>query len=123
MDTFPTPVRVTMSRVSDHIDDVRFARGASLMVGHRNQQYPEFVWCATEDGRAGWVPDEFLAMIDPHCAEALRDYDASHLTVGRGESLEALEQVGEWVLCRNLSARTGWVRADALEAVSEVKSE
>jgi len=119
MDTFPTRVRVTSSRVSDHVDDVRLSAGDSIAVGHRNQQYPEFVWCATEDGHHGWAPEECLAMQGPRSAVALRDYAAAHLTVSRGEIIEALEQVGSWVFCRNAAGRTGWVRVDALEEVLE----
>jgi hypothetical protein len=119
MDGSPTRVRVTASRVSDHIDDVRLHAGDFVAVGHRNQQYPDFVWCATEDGHAGWAPVEFLEMTGPASAVALRDYAATHLTVARGDVLEALETIGSWVFCRNASGREGWVHVDALEAVSE----
>ncbi|MCX6363080.1 MAG: SH3 domain-containing protein [Actinobacteria bacterium] len=117
MDKLPTRMRVTTSRVSDHIDDVRLRAGDSIAVGHRNQQYPEFVWCATEDGHHGWAPEECLEMQSPSSAVALRDYAAAHLTVSRGEIVETLEQVGSWVFCRNASGRSGWVRSDALEEV------
>jgi len=117
MDDFPTRVRVTASRVSDHIDNVHMSAGDSIAVGHRNQQYPEFVWCATEDGHAGWAPEALLTTTGPDSAVAQRDYDASHLTVSKGEVLEALEQVGDWVFCRNASGRAGWVHDDALEEV------
>jgi hypothetical protein len=119
MDRFPARVRVTTSRVSDHIEDISFHAGDTLVVGHRNQQYPEFVWCATEDGRHGWAPEEALEMTGTGSAVALRDYDAAHLTVSRGEILEALEQVGDWIFSRNAAGRAGWVRSDALEEVPE----
>ena len=119
MDTFPTRVRVTASRVSDHVDDVRLRTGDAIAVGHRNQQYPEFVWCATEDGHHGWAPEECLEMRGPRSAVALSDYAAAHLTVSRGETLEALEQIGSWVFCRNASGRSGWVHIDALEEAGE----
>jgi hypothetical protein len=120
MDKFPTRVRVTASRVSDHIDDVHLRAGDSVAVGHRNQQYPEFVWCATEDGHAGWAPEACLEMTGPGSAVSLREYDAAHLTVSKGEVLEALEQVGDWVRCRNDAGREGWVRSDALEPAAEI---
>ena len=119
MDEFPTRVRVTASRVSDHIDDVQVHTGDAIAVGHRNQQYPEFVWCATEDGHAGWAPEALLEATAPGSAVARCDYDAAHLTVSKGEVLEALEQVGDWVRCRNDAGREGWVRIDALEEVPE----
>jgi len=119
MDELPTRVRVTASRVRDHIDDVQVHAGDAIAVGHRNQQYPEFVWCASEDGHAGWAPEALLEATAPGSAIARCDYDAAHLTVSKGEVLEALEQVGDWVRCRNDAGREGWVRIDALEQVPE----
>jgi hypothetical protein len=116
---FPMPMRVTESRVSDHIDDIRFLAGDAIVVGHRNQVYPEFVWCATEDGRAGWGPESYLEMVGESEAVALRDYAAGKLTVVKGEALEAVEQIGNWLLCRNTTGREGWVRVDYLEPVDE----
>ena len=93
MDTFPqTSARRRRSRARDHVENIRIRKGESIVVGHRNQQYPEFVWCAAEDGHARLgaraVPP------DGHGPEAvaLRDYDAAQLTVVAGELLEALEQ-------------------------------
>jgi hypothetical protein len=109
MSGFPKTVRVERSCVSVYIDDVRFGYGDALVVGHRSQQYPEFVWCATEDGRAGWAPETFIEMTGRTSAVALRDYDAAHLTVSAGESLTALEEVGLWLRCRNARGLEGWV--------------
>ena len=86
-------MRVVTSRVRDHVENIRIRQGESIVVGHRNQQYPQFLWCAAEDGHAGWVPEEFLHMDTDREATALRDYDASQLTVVKGELLEALERV------------------------------
>ena len=109
MDGFPRTVRVARSCVSVHIDDVRFRDGDDLVIGHRNQQCPEFVWCATEDGHHGWAPETFVAMTGLTSAVALRDYDAAHLTVCAGESVTAVEQVGGWLRCRDAGGPEGWV--------------
>jgi len=45
--------------------------GDSVAVGHRNQQHPAFVWCATEDGHHGWVPEDYLSMTGAHSAVAV----------------------------------------------------
>jgi hypothetical protein len=116
---FPTQVRVTQSRVRDHTRDIRFSAGDAVVVGHRNRVYPEFVWCTCERGDGGWAPEAYLESTGPRAAVALRDYDASHLTVSEGEILVALEQVGVWVLCRNDAGAQGWVRSDALEPVAQ----
>ena len=109
MHGFPKTVRVARSCVSVHINDVRFCDGDSLVVGHRNQQYPEFVWCATENGDHGWVPETFIEMTGRASAVARRDYDAAHLTASAGESLSARERVGAWLRCQNARGLEGWV--------------
>jgi hypothetical protein len=117
METFPHTVRVITSRARDHVENIRIRDGESVVVGHRNQQYPEFLWCAAEDGHAGWVPEQFLHMDTDKEATALRDYDASQLTVVKGELVEALEHVGVWIRCRNHAGTEGWVPEHCLEAV------
>jgi len=112
MDESTTPVRVTTSRARDHVENSRFRAGDGLVVGHRNQQHPEFVWCATEDGHAGWAPDFHLEMTGAHEATGLRDYDATELTVEPGELLDRLEEAGGWLRCRTSSGHEGWVPAD-----------
>lgn len=115
MDESTTRVRVTTSRARDHIENIRFRAGDGLVVGHRNQQYPEFVWCATEDGQAGWVPETRLQMTGPGEAIATSDYDAAQLTVVKDEILDVLERTGSWWRCRNASGVEGWAPSDSLE--------
>lgn len=93
--------------------------GDSVAVGHRNQQHPAFVWCATEDGHHGWVPEEHLEMTGPRSAVARRDYDSTHLTVSEDEELTVLEQVGDYLLCRTTTGVQGWVRASCVHELEE----
>ena len=119
MDDSPTRVRVTRSRARDHIENIRFRAGDELVVGHRNQQYPEFVWCAAEDGHAGWVPEERLQMAGPGEATAASDYDAAQLTVVKDEILDVLERTASWWRCRNANGGAGWVPIDCVVAAPE----
>lgn len=120
MDESTTRVRVTTSRARDHIENIRFRVGDDLVVGHRNQQYPEFVWCAAEDGHAGWVPETRIQRTGPRDAIATRDYDAAQLTVVKEEILDVLEHTDNWWRCRNAGGVEGWVPATILTAVSAV---
>ena len=86
-------VRVTTPCTREQIQEIRMRAGDSVAVGHRNQQHPAFVWCATEDGHHGWVPEDYLSMTGAHSAVARRDYDSTHLTAGEAEDLEVLERV------------------------------
>ena len=117
MDEPKTRVRVTTSRARDHIENIRFRASDVLSVGHRNQQYPEFVWCASEDGHAGWVPETRLRMTDPGEAIATSDYDAAQLTVVKDDILDVLERTDSWVRCRNASGVEGWVPVTIVTAI------
>jgi hypothetical protein len=111
-------VRVTTSRARDHIENIRFRAGAALAVGHRNQQYPEFVWCAAEDGHAGWVPEVRFRMTGPGEAVATSAYDAAQFTVVKDEILSVVECTDSWCRCRNAGEVEGWVPVTILKAVS-----
>ena len=52
-------------------------------------------------------------------AVARRDYDSTHLTVSSGERLEAIEQVGDYLLCRNAAGVEGWVPESCVEETVE----
>lgn len=112
-------VRVTTSRAREHIHDIHVGEGDTLAVGHRNQQHPAFVWCTAEDGQHGWMPEEYLDDVDGGGAEARREYDSAHLTVVKGEILETIARVGDYVLCRNAHGAQGWVPASCVEEMPE----
>ena len=54
-------------------------------------------------------------MTGEHQAVALRDYDATELSVGRKELLEVLDEVGGWYLCRTQTGMSGWVPCSCVE--------
>jgi len=116
MDQRSSHMRVTTAYVSAVTDPVRFHMGETVSVGRRDQQWTAYVWGTDQRGRAGWVPEEYLQMTGPHEATALRDYDATELTVGHGERLEVVEESGGWLRCRTAAGLVGWVPSDHLEA-------
>ena len=118
MENEPRRVRVTESRPRDHVVTIHIGPGDIVGVGHRNQQFPEFLWCASENGRQGWVAEAFLEMSGEKEAVALREYDAAQLTVIEGEVLEVLDRQGAFLLCRNAAGGQGWVPRRVLEDVA-----
>ncbi|MCX6363081.1 MAG: SH3 domain-containing protein [Actinobacteria bacterium] len=110
-------VRVMQPHITSAPDPVRFVTGEALSIGHHDQQWRSYVWCTDQSGRAGWVPDFYLEMTGAHEATALRDYDATELTVGSGKLLDVLEEVGGWLRCRTSSGNEGWVPGDNVESV------
>lgn len=112
-------VRVVTSCTREQVQEIRVRAGDSLSVGHRNQQHPAFIWSAAEDGHHGWVPEEYIEIVQGRDARALRDYDSTHLTVAAGETLDVLEQVGDYLFCRSATGITGWVPESCVEETEE----
>jgi len=112
-------VRVTTPCTREQIQEIRMRAGDSVAVGHRNQQHPAFVWCATEDGHHGWVPEDYLSMTGAHSAVARRDYDSTHLTAGEAEDLEVLERVDDYIFCRNATGVEGLVPVACVSGLEE----
>jgi hypothetical protein len=102
-------VRVQTACTREQVQEIRIHAGDALSVGHRNLQHPAFIWSAAEDGHHGWVPEDYIEILSGHNAVARRDYDSTHLTVASGETLEVLEQAGDYLLCRNAAGVEGWV--------------
>jgi hypothetical protein len=114
-DPQPRQVRVAASCTREQVQEIRIRVNDSLSIGHRNQQHPAFVWSATEDGHHGWVPEDYIEILNGRDAVARRDYDSTHLTVVEDETLEVLEQVGDYLLCRNAAEARGWVPESCVE--------
>lgn len=115
MSDLPRRVRAIRAHVTSDPNPVRFRTGDTLGVGHHDQQWTAYVWGTDQAGRAGWVPDEYLEMTGEHNATALRDYDATELTVATGDLLDVLDEAGGWYLCRTGSGVSGWVPGDVVE--------
>ena len=118
METSSHRVRVTESRPRDHVRNLSVHAGDVIGVGHRNQQFPELRWCTPERGYSGWMAESYFEYTSPTEAVVKRDYDASQLTVFEDEELEVLDEVGDWLLCRNDRGIQGWVPRRILEDVS-----
>ncbi len=110
-------VRVLESRPRDHVRNLSVHVGDVIGVGHRNQQYPELLWCTPERGYSGWMAESYFDYTSPREAVVKKDYDASQLTVIAGEVLVVLDTVGEWLLCRNERGIQGWVPKRILEDI------
>ncbi len=118
METSSHRVRVIESRPRDHVRNLSVHVGDMVGVGHRNQQYPQLLWCTSESGSSGWMAESYLEYTSPTEAVVTRDYDASQLTVIADDTLEVLDEVGDWLLCRNDSGIQGWVPRRILEDAS-----
>ena len=117
METSSHKVRVLESRPRDHVRNLGVHAGDVVGVGHRNQQFPEMRWCTPERGYSGWMAESYFEYTSDTEAIVKRDYDASQLTVFEDEELEVLDEVGDWLLCRNASGIQGWVPRRILQDI------
>ncbi len=115
MTRLPQRVRVVTPRVASDPNPVRLRAGDTIGVGHHNRQWTAYVWGTDQAGRAGWVPDAYIEMTGAHEGTALRDYDATELTVSKGELLEVLDEAGGWWLCRTSTGHSGWVPGNVVD--------
>jgi hypothetical protein len=122
MDTEVNKVRVVESRPRDHVVTIHISPGDVVGVGHRNQQFPEFLWCASEDGHQGWVAESYLRMTSEAEAVAVEEYDAAQLTVVEGELLDVVDRQGAFLLVRNTAGARGWIPARVVEDAAPADS-
>jgi uncharacterized protein YgiM (DUF1202 family) len=88
--------------------------GEPLTVEDRTSEWPGWVWCANSDGKSGWMPGSYLQRNGEH-AKALRDYDATELSVIAGDKLIVIESESGWCWCRTIAGRHGWVPSEYLQ--------
>jgi hypothetical protein len=116
----PPTALVTERHTARRGEALELAAGASVQVGHRNDEYPAFSWCTGPEGVSGWVPETYLAREAPefNTATVLHDYSSLELSVEPGDHLLILEDEGGWLRCRRSDGdETGWVPKRVVQAL------
>lgn len=98
-------------------EPIALAAGDTVVVGRRDDEWPEFVWCDAPTGRSGWVPAAFLDTPEGPEARATRAYSARELTASPEALVEVLESAAGWSWCRTGEGATGWLPDRILTAV------
>jgi hypothetical protein len=107
---------VTEAWKATYPEPIELATGDAVVVGRRDAEWPEFVWCDAETGRSGWVPAAFLDTPEDAEATTTRAYSARELTATAGEPVEVLESAAGWSWCRTPRGTTGWLPDRVLAA-------
>ena len=98
---------------------LRFHAGEIVQLGVRDEEWPDFAWVKTGEGRAGWAPVAWLRPLGASHAEALRDYSAQELDVDSGESVQLHHEHGGWGGAERANGARGWLPARDLELLEE----
>jgi uncharacterized protein YgiM (DUF1202 family) len=96
---------------SAYPEPLKLKRGEKVELGKRVSEWSGWVWCEDKSGKAGWVPESYL-QIRGNCGILLSDYDATELSVKRGEELMILKEQSGWLWCQNRKGDYGWVPRD-----------
>jgi len=102
--------RVKLEHKIQYNDPLEITFGQRVIVGPEDNEFPGWKWCRSADGRAGWVPVEFLSIVGTSSeAIVLDDYSARELAVLPGEEVVVEEARHHWLLVRNANGQRGWI--------------
>jgi hypothetical protein len=105
--------RVKANYKSSSLDPMFVLKGEPLVVAYESEEWPGWIWCINNEGKNGWVPLNYIE-INSDSAVAIRDYDASELTVMAGEEVIVLEEESGWCWCQYGNDEKGWVPVENL---------
>jgi uncharacterized protein YgiM (DUF1202 family) len=93
-----------------YYDPITIRAGEEVTVGHEDAEFPGWVWCTDPRGKSGWVPKSTLEFsFDGNSARSFEDYDATELTVSRGDMVTVLGEESGWLWCENARGKRGWI--------------
>jgi uncharacterized protein YgiM (DUF1202 family) len=106
--------RVISDYQSAYPDPLVIIAGEELTVADKETEWSGWLWCTNHRGKSRWVPEDYVERKGSTCI-ALRDYDATELSVRVGEELFLGEEESDWIWCTNRAGQSGWVPAENLD--------
>jgi uncharacterized protein YgiM (DUF1202 family) len=86
------------------------------IVKRRDDEWPGWVFCESQSGKQGWVPENSIK-IDDEGAVAQRSYVAREVSVMEGEIVRIENVESGWAWVTNMTNETGWVPLRNLKIV------
>ncbi len=109
--------RVTRDYEAAYSDPLILAKGQSVLIQERESEWPDWRWCTAPSGRTGWVPKSYVIR-DKGAWKAARNYDATELSVSKGQVLSAQFQESDWIWTIDEQGREGWVPLNHVEPLT-----
>jgi hypothetical protein len=88
--------------------------GQRVRFERRETEWEGWLWCTSESGKPGWVPEAWLTLRGPF-AVLQRDYCARELTVRRGTVVTGSLIESGWLWATTDTGVSGWVPLRVLE--------
>lgn len=102
--------RVTKGWTAIYTNPLTVQAGEQLTVGRRDDEWPGWVWCETQTGVGGWVPESLLD--EAGCARTA--YIARELTVAVGDEVTLHQLESGWYWATAAPGQSGWLPASHL---------
>ena len=101
-------------------DPLILKSGDQVIVEQNDTQWPAFVWCTDQNGKGGWVPEQYLER-QGNVGVIRVDYNTQELTVLTGEMVQIKQEAGGWYWCLNEAGQQGWVPGEHLQIKTDNK--
>lgn len=110
--------RVVVAHRAPDRPPIRVAPGDPVLLGHRDTDWPEFVWTTIAEGHEGWVPVKLFDR-EQGPATAVGEYDTRELDAQADEVLILHYELARWWWAENVLGHQGWIPASALEILDD----
>jgi hypothetical protein len=105
---------VTAFHRPDKVEFLTAKKGDCLRFERLPSQYQGWIWCRSDTGQTGWVPEAWVRIENDICF-LLQDYDARELTVRPDDILTCILIESGWLLAVSDILETGWVPLECLD--------
>ena len=110
------PVVVSVAHTSNYPDPLEVAAGDVVTAGHRDKQYPGWIWVTTADGKEGWAPEDYMERRKGSAGIMKRAYSAREIDTAAGDVLFVQMELNGWFWVETADGRSGWVPVDTTDA-------
>jgi len=103
--------RVIQSYDSEYTNTMFFKKGEYIHAEEKKSPWKGWTWCFNNERIYRWVPKSYIKLIDDkdNLFIFLKDYNATELSVTKGEKLFLFHEESDWVWARNQKGEEGWV--------------
>lgn len=100
--------RVIYGYRSAYPHPLKLKSGEVVTIGEKRSEWSGWLWCEDQDGKKGWVPESYVER-KGDTGKVDVEYDATELTVEKGEELEIIKEEKGWLWCKNKKGNFGWI--------------
>ncbi|MEJ2277267.1 MAG: SH3 domain-containing protein [Candidatus Lokiarchaeota archaeon] len=85
-----------------------FNEGETVEIGKKESEWEGWIWCTNKSCESRWIPKNYLE-ISGKKGKLNRNYEATELSVKKGEVLQIEDEEAQWFWVKNENGSRGWV--------------